>query len=126
MSEIEILQELKKQLIIFFDELISQFPEEGDLIVMRLFLTNQIPIKDIMDNFILKINMDNQKLRNMIKTRNETFFLEHDIFEQLDQQKVSHFKRIWRSGNLDEDDKDTIWCWIDTFIKLADMYINIS
>jgi len=42
MSEIETLIEFKKQLINFFDELISQFPIEGDLVVMRLFITTQM------------------------------------------------------------------------------------
>ena len=57
MSEIEILSELKTQLISFFDELIGQFPQEGDLVVVRLFLANQIPIQSIMDVINHKINM---------------------------------------------------------------------
>ena len=55
MSEIEILTEFKTQLIAFFDELIGQFPQEGDLVVVRLFLANQIPIQDVMNVFNYKI-----------------------------------------------------------------------
>ena len=86
MSEIEILIEYKKQLISFLDELISQLPQEGDLIILRLFISNQIPIKDAMDNFIHKINTNGQELRKFVKERNESFFLEHNIFELFDYE----------------------------------------
>ena len=44
MSQLEILNEFKTQLIVFLDELVAQFPTEGDLIVVRLFIANQLPI----------------------------------------------------------------------------------
>ena len=37
MSEIEILCEFLNGLISFFDELIDQFPTEGDLVIFRIF-----------------------------------------------------------------------------------------
>jgi hypothetical protein len=117
-SELEILIEFKKHLINFFDELIDQFPDEGDLVVIRLFLSNQIEIKEVMNIFITNINL----FRNMIKERNEVFFLEHDIFDSLSKQKAGHFKRLWRSGVLDQDDKLVIWKWLDTFVYFADKY----
>ena len=55
MSEIEILSEFKTQIISFFDELIDQFPQEADLVVARLFFSNQIDIKTAIDNFTLEI-----------------------------------------------------------------------
>ena len=122
MSQLEILTEFKKQLLAFFDELIVQFPQEGDLVVVRLFLANQIPIKDAMDTFNYKINKNDQELRKMVKKRNETFFLEHSLFDNLGKDKVSHFKKLWLSGSLDDDDKEVIWNWIDAFIYLADKY----
>ena len=124
MSEIEVLNEFKNQLINFFDELISQFPNEGDLVIVRLFFSNQCPIQDAMNVFIKKIEMNNQQLRNMIKERNEKFFLEHNVFEGLDENKTSHFKKIWLSGNLDDEDKKIIWNWVDVFVYLADKYIK--
>jgi hypothetical protein len=96
-SELEILIEFKKHLINFFDELIDQFPDEGDLVVIRLFLSNQIEIKEVMNIFITNITMNDNLFRNMIKERNEVFFLEHDIFDSLSKQKAGHFKRLWRS-----------------------------
>lgn len=117
-----ILQEFKNQLTNFFDELIAQFPAEGDLIVIRLFLTNQMPIQDIMDIFNNKLNDNNQEFKTMIKNRDDVFFLEHDIFDTISKQKSGHFKKLWCSGQLDQEDKDIMWKWLDTFVFLADKY----
>lgn len=124
MSEIEVLKDFKTQLISFFDELINQFPHEGDLVIVRLFFANQIPIKDVIDVFNLKINKNNNELREMVKQRNESFFLEHNIFDQLGKEKISHFKKLWISDQLDEEDKFVIWNWIDVFIYIGDKYVK--
>jgi hypothetical protein len=125
MSEIEVLTEFKTQLILFFDELISQFPGEGDLVVIRLFFSNQIPIQNIVNIFNHKINTNDQELRKMVKDRNESFFLEHNIFDSLGKDKVIHFKKLWRSERLDKEDKEVIWKWIDAFIYLGDKHAKI-
>lgn len=124
-TETEILLEFKIQLINFFDELIAQFPHEGDLVVLRLFLSNQIPIKETLDTFNHRLNKDDKKLKQMIKERNETFFLENNIFGPVKKDKVNHFRKLWRSGNLDMDDKKVIWQWIDTFVYLAAKYTKV-
>jgi len=122
MSEFEVLTEFKKQLILFFDELITQFPLEGDLVVIRLFFSNQIPVQNVINIFNHKINTNDQELRKMVKERNECFFLEHNIFDNLGKEKVIHFKKLWRSETLDNEDKEVIWKWIDTFIYLGDKH----
>jgi hypothetical protein len=122
----DILVEFKKQLTIFFDELIGQFPKEGDLIVIRLFLTNQIPIQDIMDIFVRTLNKNNQEFKIMIKARDETFFLEHDIFDTISKQKSGHFKKLWSSGQLDSEDKEIMWKWLDTFVYLSEKYTSLE
>jgi len=125
MSEIEILTEFKTQLICFFDELISQFPLEGDLVLVRLFFSNQISIQDVMNFFNHKINTNDQELRKMVKEKNEAFFLEHNVFDNLGKEKINHFKKLWRSGLLDDEDKQVIWNWIDAFIYLGDKYTKV-
>ena len=47
----EVLKEFRAQLILFFDELIESFPEEGDLVIARLFISTQVPILEIMNDF---------------------------------------------------------------------------
>lgn len=118
-----VLKEFKTQLIIFFDELIDNFPDEGDLVIARLFISTQIPIKDLMDHFNHKINTNDQELRRMVKARRDDFFLYNTLFSSV-ESNLSHFKKIWRSGRLDDEEKDIIWKWIDTFIFLGDKYTN--
>lgn len=127
MSTIQILSEFKKNLVSFFDELIDIFPKEGDLVMVRIFLKDQMPIQDVLSKFITSINKDDNKIRKMIKERNEIFFLENNIFEHsVSTTKVLHFKKLWRSGVLDESDKKQLWRWCDTFCYLADKYIKVK
>lgn len=119
MSEIRVLTLLKDQLVLFFDELIGLFPKEGDLIMARIFLKDQIPITIIMD-YICDTLMP---LKTYIEEKDERFFLEHNIlFEKLDSNKVNYFKGLWTSGVLSNSNKDTIWDWFRAFILLAEKY----
>lgn len=120
-TKMEVLREFKTQLIIFFDELIESFPLEGDLVVARLFIANQIPIVDLMNDFNHHINKDDQRLRKMVKERREDFFLRETLFTK-HKENLDHFKKLWRSNTMDNEDKDIIWKWVDTFIFLGDKY----
>lgn len=124
LNDTRVLAEFKSSLITFFDELITQFPSEPDLVIARIFLNDQVSIKDVMDQFILKMNTEDGLLKKMVKDRNENFFLEHNIFDYLGKDRVNNFKRLWRSGNLDEEDKEVVWKWIDSFIYLGDKYVK--
>ena len=102
--------DFKASLVNFFDELIEQFPEEGDLVVIRIFLNDQIPIADVMSTFISKI----VPLSDMVKKRDDNFFIQNNVlFEKLDKSKVNHFKKLWRSDRLDLEDRQVIWKWYD-------------
>jgi len=122
MSEIEILKQFKNGLIAFIDELINQFPQEGDLVMIRIFLKDRFPIVSIMNNFVLKI----LPLKKMIKDRNEDFFLNHcQIFNDINdmnKNKINRFKMLWRSPLLDKEDKKVVWEWFDSFIYLSEKY----
>jgi hypothetical protein len=116
---INILIEFKKNLIIFIDELIEQLPHEPDLIICRIFLKDQVPIADVIGYFIRKI----LPLKVYVKKREDKFFLAHNIlFGKLDKNKVNHFKRLWSSSALDEEDREVIWKWFDSFIMLSEKY----
>ena len=122
MAETQILIQFKNSLISFIDELIEQFPQEPDLIILRIFLKDQIPIEDVMTKFTYTINKNDQELKKYITDRNEIFFLESDVFESIARSKTINFKKLWRSGNLDDEEKETVWKWIDSFVKLSDLY----
>ena len=119
MSKTQILTEFKTSLVSFLDELIDLFPHEGDLIIVRIFLNDQIPIIDVMNTFITQL----LPLKDMVKRRDDNFFINNNVlFDKLDKNKVNHFKRMWRSSVLDAEDRDAIWRWYSFFIVLAEKY----
>ena len=119
MSKLDILKKLKEQIIMFFDELIDILPQEADLIIIRIFIKDKYPIEDIMKYIVKKFI----PLKNSIINEDEGFFLNNNIlFEELDSNKVNHFKRIWRSKSLNEDDRKVIWLWFKGFLFLAEKY----
>ena len=122
MSEINILSVFKTSLISFVDELIGQFPQEPDLIILRIFLKDQVPIQDVMNKFIYAINKEDQKIKNEIKERNDMVFLKNEIFETISKTKTINFGKLWKSDTLDKGDKETIWRWIDSFVLLSEKY----
>jgi len=123
MSDIAILVEFKTQFTSFFDELIAQFPNEGDLVVMRLYIATQMDIQDAVHTFIYLMDTNNGESRKAVKDRNEGHFLRYDIDPSTNEKyRLSHFKKLWKSGKLDDEDKGIIWQWIDTFIFLSDKY----
>ena len=125
MSTLQILKEFQTQVIAFFDELIAQFPNEGDLVIMRLFVSTQMPIEHTLNKFIHELAKNDGEKRQAVKERNESFFLSFEATSATaEKYKFSHFKKLWRSGQLDNEDKRVIWQWIDTFIFLADKYVN--
>ncbi len=119
MSQIELLKQLKTQLISFLDELIEMLPEEADLIIIRIFLKDKLSIEDVMKYVVKQL----VPLKQMVEHKDEGFFLNHNIlFEEIDSKKVNHFKRIWRSNVFDKDDRETLWAWFKLFISLGEKY----
>ena len=123
MSELDLLIQLKENLIIFFDELIELLPEEPDLVIVRIFLKDKIPITDVMEYIINTL----VPLKDLVIKKDDTFFMNHNIlFEKLDENKVNHFKRLWSSNALDAENRGTIWRWFHSFIYLAEKYENLG
>jgi hypothetical protein len=122
MSELDLLIQLKTQLVGFLDELIESFPEEQDFVIFRIFVKDRLPIVDVMNYIVNNLC----PLHNMVKSKDENFFLNHNIlFEKFDNNsssKVNHFKKLWTSTSLDKKDKETIWKWFQTFIYLGNKY----
>ena len=118
----DILTDFKRNIISFIDALIYQFPKEGDLVIVRIVLKDMAKPIDIMNNFISKI----LPLKDVINTRDDSFFLNSEsaasLFSEFDKGKVNHFKRIWKSSELDAEDRNIIWTWFNAFIKLAERY----
>jgi hypothetical protein len=126
MDEIQILTQLKKQLVTFLDELIESFPDEPDFVIFRIFVNDRLPIVDIMNYIINELC----PLKDMIKNKDEKFFLNYNVlFEKLDDQdttKINHFKNLWLSNSLDIEDRETLWRWFSSFVSLGLKYKELK
>ena len=110
------MTEFKKNLVQFFDELIEQFPEEGDFVIFRIFIKDQLPIQEVMTYFITDI----LPRKAEIKARDDNIM--NELSFGMDKNKAGSLKRIWRSPKLDAEDRNVIWKWFDTFIFLVEKY----
>jgi hypothetical protein len=119
LSRLDILKIYKKKLIEFLDALIERFNTEGDLVVLKIFLEEQIPIDDVVK--ILSTRLIPAK--DMILSRDEKFFIEGtDIFSGVSNSTVSYCKDIWLSPGMTKDDKDMIWNWFKLLVILSEKY----
>ena len=62
-SKTAILIEFKKSLVEFFDQLVEQFPDEGDLIMVRIFIKDQVPIEDVIEGGTVGVSLDSPVLK---------------------------------------------------------------
>ena len=122
-STTTILQVLRTQLLLFFDELIALLPKEQDFLVMRFFVKDQVPIADVMEYILHKLI----PLESYIHRKDERFFLEHQVlFEDLRDHgsKVNYFKGLWKQ--LDAENKEVFWNWFQYFLNLGKRYQSLK
>ena len=118
-QQLRILSIFKDQFITFLDELIAQFPNEPDLVIVRIFMKDQVPVADVLCHLIQEILPHKDK----IKAKDDRFFLENkNLFSEISSETVIHFKRLWTSKALDSDDREAIWAWFQSFCTLAQKY----
>ena len=75
MNKLTLLQKFKEQILIFLDELIEQIPTEGDLVILRILIKDQVSIEKIMNHFVKKL----LPFKYQIDNRDEKFFLENEV-----------------------------------------------
>jgi len=119
-NKTEILIQYKKLLSSFCDELIEQFPNEGDFRVAKVILdSGQMSIDNMMTNFI---HNTDDKMKEMIRNKDEKFFLEENPFSFLSNARFDKFSHMWTSDNLDDEDKTVLWEWMDALVKISNKY----
>lgn len=116
----DILLKFKTQLLLFIDELIQQFPHEGDFVIFKLFIANQMPIQTAMELFRKQLDNNEQRVRKMIELRLSDFFFVSDNFPFISASKLEKCEVLW--NDLDVTDATIMWTWIDSIVKLADKY----
>jgi len=122
-KKLSLIREFRHQLVNFLDELIEQFPMEGDLVIIRIFIKDQLPMADVLGRYI----RDLLPFSDHIKERNDKFFLENTLLytgASLASNKVNHFKKLWVSDQLDDSDRDTIWKWMEVLNTIASQYLK--
>ena len=118
-KQVELLNLFKKNILEFIDELIEQYEEEGDLLVLRFFLSEQLPVETLMMQFIKYVYPH----RELIYSKNEAFFLEKDnIFGSSPKDKVIHFKELYQK--MSPDNRVTLWEWFHAFMNICEKYIQ--
>lgn len=123
MSELLIIKEFQTNLISFIDELIYIFPEEEELIILRIKLNDQIPIQYTLDTFNHHINKDEQKIKTLIKD-NDMLLFETNIFEYFIEDFPLNFKKL--STRIDNDDANTFLKWMNSFLFLIEKYNKLK
>lgn len=124
MSELQLLQTFKKQIIQFLDELIQQFPQESEFLIIRIFVKDQIPLGDVLGRFIKECLSFHQSVLD----KDEKFFLESDLIvnalggNEMGYEVMNRIKQLWKSDRLDKDDREMIWAWLALFFKIARKY----
>jgi hypothetical protein len=117
--DVQILDKFHKSLVLFFDELIDMFPDEKEFIILRILVKDQIPSTQIMSYFVYVYN--NEEIITSIQKRDDQFFLKNILFSKFSKSEI--FKNLWEN-NLDQENKDMIWKWVDAFMKMTKNYIN--
>ncbi len=125
MSEIQLLNEFRNQIVGFLDELIEQFPGScAEFVIIRIFVKDQIPLADVLGRFISEV----LPFKDVIKKRDSDFFLNSRVIYDAvggaaaGTDNVNQLKKLWESERLDDEDRETIWKWMDIFVFLAERY----
>jgi hypothetical protein len=122
-NKLVLMKKFRDQLVTFLDEIIEQFPTESDFVLIRMFIKDQIPVHDILGRFIRDI----LPLKECVEKRDETFFLNNTLLYtggNISSDKINHFQKLWKSDKLDVEDRETIWNWMECFIKISDCYFQ--
>lgn len=122
---ISILKRFRDSYISFIDELMQLFPDEVKLIPIRVFFVDQIPVQMVADQFI-KYVLPHKK---QIISKDEHYFINNDnIFNMMGDKNgdVLHFKKLWTSDRLDDEDREAIWKYFFTFIVLIEKYKQLK
>lgn len=122
-AQIKILNDFKKALVAFLDELITMFPREPDFILARILIKDKIPIENTVQFFTSKILPE----KEYIKSRDDDVFETKNILFGsigLPADKAEYYKKFWKT-QLDDEDRQSVWKWADAFVLLSEKYSNV-
>ena len=122
-NELTYLIHFKTQMLKFLDEIIQLFTTEPSFIIIRIFVNDKIPVKDVLGRFMKEC----LPVSRAVKERKDDFFVYSDFIyekyaEDVGDQEIKNFRVLWESDILDKENKDVIWRWLDMFMLIAKKY----
>ena len=121
-----VLIKFKKLIVAFCDELTSQFPSEPDFKMMKVLTNAPGMEKFLMQKLITQLSREDLNIRKLVSERDEEYFLSHNPFSFLSEERNQKLVGLWKKGDMDDEDKDALWQWVDLFFKIADKYQSIE
>ena len=129
----KIVKIFKNLCVEFIDNLYELLPDNCDLLLVKTLLASLSTFGVSDEMLISNFTSKGLPYKDKIKNRDEKFFLEHsdslicqEITNQQDKslasEKVKYFSDIWKSGNIDDEDKCNIWKFMDRFVELSEQY----
>lgn len=113
--------QLKEQMLNLTDDLLEILPDERDIFAARMYFEFQSSMT-IMEGFVKYVIPK----RQYIIDRDERYFTENDtIFGKLPKNKVDHFKNLYLSGKIGDEEKQVIWDYFDVFLTLAENFEKV-
>ena len=113
--------QLKDQMLNLTDDLLEILPNESDIFAARMYFEFQSAMT-LMEGFVKYVIPK----REFIVKRDERYFTENDtIFGKLPKNKVDHFKNLYLSGKIGDDEKQVIWDYFDVFLTLAENFEKV-
>lgn len=124
MSKTAILNTFKDQLKLFVDDLISKFQYEPDLILLRLYVTSIHNVEDIITYMIQNIIPYKEQIINRdIKFITDNKTIETDVSNNGFSKYMNSIKSYWFSETMTEEDRLTIWKWLNVFVVITEKYM---
>ncbi len=122
LNKLEILKLFRENLILFLEDLINLFPQEGDFIKARLFL-HDCPLEELLKYCSTILINNSTKIIN----RDEDFFLTNisgllNCTTDVSTQKVNYFKSLWLSDTMSPEDRIEMWNWFKNFLRISQEY----
>ena len=125
MNREELTRLFKDRLEAFLNVLIDQFPTEKDLVMLQLIVRGNVIDSDLaLKNFTTIILPH----KDMVLKKDEEFFLSKcgsllsGSLVKVKADTVDHFKRIWLSDTLNDEDRESLWRWFKLFLNIAIEY----
>lgn len=105
------------------DNMFTSPDEQSDLSMVEFFF-NCLPEKELMQHVV----ENTLPFSAQIRARDMNFFItqKNKIFEGLPEERINHFEKLITTpqskGGMTDENKDVIWSYFQTIIRIAEEY----